>query len=75
MMKSYCIFRCNGTSECPDGEDERYCHICSEDEHMCLSSKRCIPKDWTCDKFIDCEDQSDEQHCLNGTLDLHDMCK
>ncbi|XP_014291555.1 vitellogenin receptor isoform X1 [Halyomorpha halys] len=65
--------RCNGTSECPDGEDELRCNKCSEEEFTCSSSKRCLPMTWVCDNVSDCEDQSDEMHCLNGTLAVHDL--
>lgn len=51
--------KCNGTSECPQGEDEKDCNVCNNDEFEC-ANKKCIIKTWICDKTDDCGDKSDE---------------
>lgn len=56
--------RCNGTAECPRGEDEADCgEICSIYEFQCRESKECIRQEFRCDKERDCSDGSDEEHC------------
>ncbi|XP_057655031.1 vitellogenin receptor [Diorhabda carinulata] len=54
--------KCNGTSECPNNEDEIGCSRCAEEEFECASKndKECIPKSWMCDGTNDCNDNSDE---------------
>lgn len=58
--------KCNGTAECPGGEDEIGCHGCSIDEFKCGSGE-CIREKFLCDTEIDCKDGSDEANC-NKTL-------
>lgn len=57
----FCLLvRCNGTSECPKGEDEENCKNCQLDEFECKNQK-CISDKWVCDKHDDCGDKSDEE--------------
>nr|UBB95780.1 vitellogenin receptor [Dipetalogaster maximus] len=66
--------RCNGTSECPKGEDEVECEgICPLNEFMCLSGK-CIPNIWLCDRVRDCEDGSDERNCYSSMNNSAVVC-
>lgn len=51
--------RCNGTSECKHFEDELNCG-CQKADYFECNNKRCVPKNWLCDKIDDCGDQSDE---------------
>ncbi|XP_023164142.2 putative vitellogenin receptor isoform X1 [Drosophila hydei] len=61
--------RCNGTAECPRGEDEADCgELCSIYEFQCRSNKQCIRQEFRCDKERDCPDGSDEEHCEQHTL-------
>ncbi|XP_055389862.1 putative vitellogenin receptor isoform X2 [Condylostylus longicornis] len=55
--------RCNGTAECPRGEDETDCSSCSIYEFKCLSTKQCVRNEWLCDGIKDCDDGSDELNC------------
>lgn len=32
----------------------------------CRDGSRCIPAPWDCDRFVDCMDRSDEDHCNLG---------
>uniref|UniRef100_A0A182PBK9 EGF-like domain-containing protein n=1 Tax=Anopheles epiroticus TaxID=199890 RepID=A0A182PBK9_9DIPT len=54
--------RCNGTAECPHGEDERDCSGCGPRDFQCANGE-CIRLEWRCDKDVDCEDGSDERNC------------
>ncbi|KAL1110435.1 hypothetical protein AAG570_007966 [Ranatra chinensis] len=67
--------KCNGTSECLNGEDEINCMTCQDDEFECSTEHICIPKKWVCDKSYDCIDKSDEDpaHCshLTGRTNSH----
>lgn len=54
--------RCNGTAECPHGEDEDDCGGCRLNEFEC-ANKNCIRLDWRCDRQDDCLDGSDEVNC------------
>ncbi|KAJ9573514.1 hypothetical protein L9F63_009078, partial [Diploptera punctata] len=51
--------RCNNTSECPLGEDEKDCGRCQHFQFRCSNGK-CIPEEWACDETKDCDDGSDE---------------
>ncbi|XP_064556763.1 vitellogenin receptor Yl isoform X2 [Drosophila montana] len=60
--------RCNGSAECPRGEDEADCgELCSIYEFQCRDSKQCIRQEFRCDKERDCDDGSDEEHCEQFT--------
>ncbi|XP_074000092.1 putative vitellogenin receptor yl isoform X1 [Rhodnius prolixus] len=67
--------RCNGTLECPKGEDEVECEgICPLNEFMCPSGK-CIPNSWLCDQATDCEDGSDERNCTSSSSHIVLACE
>ncbi|XP_020715459.1 putative vitellogenin receptor isoform X2 [Ceratitis capitata] len=56
--------RCNGTTECPRGEDEEKCGVvCSISEFQCKSNNECIRMEFRCDRDKDCTDGSDEMNC------------
>ncbi|XP_037937352.1 putative vitellogenin receptor [Teleopsis dalmanni] len=58
--------KCNGTAECPRGEDEMDCGaICSIYEFQCQTSKECIRLEFKCDHEKDCADGSDELNCAH----------
>ncbi|CAG4954491.1 unnamed protein product [Colias eurytheme] len=50
---------CDGTQDCPGGEDEAPCSTCEENEFRC-SSGLCIVKRWVCDGYSDCPSGDDE---------------
>ena len=58
-------WRCNGIKECPNGDDEKNCHkngsTCTG--FLCRNFQ-CISKELHCDYYNDCEDNSDEIHCV-----------
>lgn len=54
--------KCNGTAECPGGEDETNCTICNIREFQCNDGS-CILKVFRCDNEADCPDRSDERDC------------
>lgn len=59
--------KCNGTADCPGGEDEVGCEGCSVDEFRCTSGE-CIRQKFMCDTQIDCKDASDETNCNKTVL-------
>ncbi|CAH2102272.1 unnamed protein product [Euphydryas editha] len=63
---------CDGTRDCPGGEDELRCSTCEDNEYRC-SSGMCITKRWLCDGYADCPSGEDEQDDLcRGRLRAND---
>ncbi|XP_068250919.1 prolow-density lipoprotein receptor-related protein 1-like [Palaemon carinicauda] len=59
-------WRCDGDSDCQDGEDEKDCpKRCNSRELTCKRSGDCLPKTWQCDGERDCPDGSDEEDCVH----------
>jgi len=59
------VLQCDGTWDCPNGEDEMYCGItngCSEKnvtktaQFQCRETKKCVPLNTICDGRLDCRD-------------------
>ncbi|GMR52940.1 hypothetical protein PMAYCL1PPCAC_23135, partial [Pristionchus mayeri] len=67
--------KCDGTWDCPNGEDETGCSMqlshtdftggpkCRHGSFQCLDHSACIPLKWKCDGENDCDDESDETNC------------
>ncbi|KAH8329979.1 hypothetical protein KR067_012076, partial [Drosophila pandora] len=62
---------CDGTRDCPDGEDEDNCptesQVCNDSEFKC--DNKCLPLSLRCDNRYDCEDQTDEAGCQSVYLE------
>lgn len=61
-------FVCDGTPDCPNGEDERGCppdarKKCAPGKFKCASDGICLPIEKFCDGIANCADGSDEQNC------------
>lgn len=61
-------WRCDGSKDCHNGEDERNCtrtpapKHCNAEQWMCANGA-CIYSGWKCDGDTDCMDGSDEAQC------------
>ncbi|PIO72645.1 Low-density lipoprotein receptor domain class A [Teladorsagia circumcincta] len=69
--------RCNGHTDCADGDDENNCPSCARYEFACVKSGRCILAEKRCDGIVDdCGDGSnlDEIGCGRNTKFNHVLC-
>ncbi|XP_049874730.1 uncharacterized protein LOC126372849 isoform X2 [Pectinophora gossypiella] len=51
---------CDGTNDCPAGDDEKQCNACDSNQFRC-STGQCIMRRWLCDGYLDCPDGDDER--------------
>ncbi|XP_076325862.1 atrial natriuretic peptide-converting enzyme-like isoform X2 [Tachypleus tridentatus] len=54
---------CDGFLDCGDGQDERNCGNCKEDELYC-GNGQCVKNTAVCDDLMDCSNGQDELSCL-----------
>ncbi|XP_052077226.1 very low-density lipoprotein receptor-like [Mytilus californianus] len=61
---------CDGHSDCPSNKDEEDCDSCIDDAFLCSKEEKCIPGDWHCDGYDDCngEDEKDCIECNGGAF-------
>ncbi|CAG7731518.1 unnamed protein product, partial [Allacma fusca] len=56
-------FYCDYTyKDCSNDWDETDCPCPNESDFIC-DDERCIPESWTCDGYLDCRDETDEDNC------------
>ncbi len=69
---SYCLpwsLVCNGQWDCPEGNDETFHHVCSNNNNICrkmfscLKARICIHLACVCDGVDDCPFGDDEEFC------------